>query len=82
MDKNEILNSDCDVRVSVARNPNTPVDVLMELARIATLLYAVEWHVIPTPPSMCSLNWKRTATGLSAVMQHVIPICPSMCSQN
>ncbi len=33
MDKNEILNSDCDVRVSVARNPNTPVDVLMELAK-------------------------------------------------
>ena len=33
MDKNEILNSDCDVRVSVARNPNTPVDVLTELAK-------------------------------------------------
>ena len=33
MDKNEILNSGCDVRVSVARNPNTPVDVLMELAK-------------------------------------------------
>ena len=33
MDKNEILNSDCDVRVSVARSPNTPVDVLMELAK-------------------------------------------------
>lgn len=33
MDKNEVLNSDCDVRVSVARNPNTPVDVLMELAK-------------------------------------------------
>jgi hypothetical protein len=33
MDKNEILNSDCDVRVSVARNPNTPADVLTELAK-------------------------------------------------
>ena len=33
MDKNEILNSDYDVRVSVAENPNTPVDVLMELAK-------------------------------------------------
>lgn len=33
MDKNEILNSDCDVRVSVARNPNTPVDVLIELEK-------------------------------------------------
>jgi len=33
MDKNEILNSDCDVRVSVAGNPNTPVDVLTELAK-------------------------------------------------
>ncbi|WP_443758304.1 hypothetical protein [Barnesiella intestinihominis] len=33
MDKNEILNSDCDVRCFAARNPNTPVDVLMELAK-------------------------------------------------
>ena len=33
MDKNEILNSDWEVRAKVARNPNTPVDVLMELAK-------------------------------------------------
>lgn len=33
MDKNEILNSDCDVRCLVARNPSTPVDVLTELAK-------------------------------------------------
>ncbi|MDB0664114.1 hypothetical protein [Barnesiella intestinihominis] len=33
MDKNEILNSDCDVRVSVACNPNTPAGVLTELAK-------------------------------------------------
>ena len=33
MDKNEILNSDYDVRVSVAENPSTPVDVLAELAK-------------------------------------------------
>ena len=33
MDKNEILNSDYDVRISVARNPNTPIDVLTELAK-------------------------------------------------
>lgn len=33
MDKNEILNSDWYVRVSVAGNPNTSVDVLMELAK-------------------------------------------------
>ena len=33
MDKNEILNSDCDVRCLVAENPNTPVDVLTELAK-------------------------------------------------
>ena len=39
MDKNEILNSDYDVRVSVAENPNTPVDVLMELAKDS------DWHV-------------------------------------
>lgn len=39
MDKNEILNSGCDVRVSVARNPNTPVDVLTELAKDS------DWHV-------------------------------------
>lgn len=33
MEKNEILNSDCDVRSTAARNPNTPVDVLAELAK-------------------------------------------------
>ena len=33
MDKNEILNSDWEVRAKVAENPNTPVDVLMELAK-------------------------------------------------
>lgn len=33
MDKNEILNSDWAVRVSVAENPNTPVDMLIELEK-------------------------------------------------
>lgn len=33
MDKNEILNSDCDVRVSVACNPNTSVEVLTKLTK-------------------------------------------------
>ena len=33
MDKNEILNSDWDVRRYAAGNPNTPVDVLTELAK-------------------------------------------------
>lgn len=33
MDKNEILNSDCDVRSYAACNPNTPADVLTELAK-------------------------------------------------
>ena len=33
MDKNEILNSDWHVRISVAGNPNTPADVLTELAK-------------------------------------------------
>lgn len=33
MDKNEILNSDWAVRVSVAENHNTPVDVLTELSK-------------------------------------------------
>lgn len=33
MDKNEILNSDCDVRCFVAENPNTPAGVLTELAK-------------------------------------------------
>ena len=33
MDKNEILNSDYDVRCFVAENPNTPADVLTELAK-------------------------------------------------
>lgn len=33
MDKNEILNSDCDVRRYAAGNPNMPIDVLSELAK-------------------------------------------------
>ena len=33
MDKNEILNSNCDVRSYAAGNPNTPVDMLIELAK-------------------------------------------------
>ena len=33
MDKNEILNSDYDVRRSAAGNPNKPADVLTELAK-------------------------------------------------
>lgn len=33
MDKNEILNSDWCVRCFVAENPNTPIDVLTELAK-------------------------------------------------
>ena len=33
MTKNEILNSDCNVRRSAAGNPNTPVEVLTELAK-------------------------------------------------
>lgn len=39
MDKNEILNSDWHVRISVAGNPNTPADVLTELAKDS------DWHV-------------------------------------
>ena len=33
MDKNEILNSDCDVRCFAAGNPNTPLEVLFELTK-------------------------------------------------
>lgn len=33
MDKNEILNSDIEVRMNAARNPNTPADVLAELVK-------------------------------------------------
>ena len=33
--KNEILNADCDVRRSAAGNPNTPVEMLTELAKDA-----------------------------------------------
>lgn len=33
MDKNEILNSDIVVRYFAAGNPNTPADVLTELAK-------------------------------------------------
>lgn len=39
MDKNEILNSDCVVRSNAAGNPNTPADVLTELAKDS------DWHV-------------------------------------
>lgn len=41
MTKNEILNSDSDARLSAAGNPNTPVEVLTELARIVTGMSAV-----------------------------------------
>ena len=33
MDKKEILSSDIEVRITAARNPNTPADVLVELAK-------------------------------------------------
>ena len=33
MTKNEILNSDCDVRRIATGNPNTPVEVLTKLAK-------------------------------------------------
>ncbi|WP_418665174.1 HEAT repeat domain-containing protein [Barnesiella intestinihominis] len=39
MDKNEILNSDCDVRKNAAGNPNIPADVLTELAKDS------DWYV-------------------------------------
>lgn len=39
MTKNEILNSNSDVRCYAAGNPNTPVDVLTELAKDS------EWYV-------------------------------------
>lgn len=39
MDKNEILNSDIEVRMNAARNPNTPADVLTELAKDS------DWYV-------------------------------------
>lgn len=82
MDKNEVLNSDCDVRVSVARNPNTPVDVLMELAKDSDIVVRRRVACNSNTPVDVLIELERTATGLSAVMQHVIPICPSMCSQN
>ena len=33
MDKNEILSSDIEVRITAARNPNTPAEALAELAK-------------------------------------------------
>lgn len=39
MTKNEILSSDIVVRITAARNPNTPVDVLAELAKDS------DWYV-------------------------------------
>ena len=88
MDKNEVLNSDCDVRVSVARNPNTPVDVLMELAKDSDIV--VRRRVAcnsNTPVDVLIELEKDSPLSLARdifmfVMQHVIPICPSMCSQN
>lgn len=51
MDKNEILNSDCDVRVSVARNPNTPLEVLIELAKDSHWAVRVSVACNPNTPA-------------------------------
>lgn len=47
MDKNEILNSDWEVRAKVAENPNTPADVLTELAKDSD--YIVRYLVARDP---------------------------------
>ena len=47
MDKNEILNSDWEVRAKVAENPNTPADVLTELAKDSD--YIVRCLVVRDP---------------------------------
>ena len=39
MEKNEILDSDCDVRRNAAGNPNTPVDTLVKLSEDS------DWYV-------------------------------------
>ena len=47
MDKNEILNSDWCVRCFVAENPNTPIDVLTELAKDSD--WCVRRHAAENP---------------------------------
>lgn len=51
MDKNEILSSDIVVRRRVARNPNTPVDVLTELAKDSHWAVRVSVACNPNTPA-------------------------------
>ena len=50
MDKNEILNSGCDVRRYAACNPNMPVDVLAELAKDSHWVVRVSVACNPNTP--------------------------------
>lgn len=50
MDKNEILNSDWEVRAKVAENPPRPPMCSQNWQRIATVLSAVMRQEIPTSP--------------------------------
>ena len=51
MDKNEILNSDWCVRRNVAMNPNTPADVLTELAKDSHWAVRVSVACNPNTPA-------------------------------
>ena len=50
MDKNEILNSDWCVRRNAAENPNTPADVLTELAKDSDCVVRSNAAENPTSP--------------------------------
>ena len=50
MDKNEILNSDCIVRKNAAGNPNTPADVLTELAKDSDCIVRISVAGNPNTP--------------------------------
>lgn len=48
MDKNEILNRDLEVRANVAETPPRPPMCSQNWQRIATMMSALVWHVIPS----------------------------------
>ena len=72
MDKNEILNSDWEVRAKVAENPNTPADVLTELAKDSDWEVRAKVAENPNTPADVLMKWQSQVTLLSARMRQKI----------
>ena len=68
MDKNEILNSDWEVRAKVAKNPNTPADVLTELAKDSD--WEVRAKVAENPNTPADVLMKLAESGNSVVRKN------------